>query len=95
MSLSDFLVWYKPNLTLQSSTIIANNLVLANAEVLNAHNRIVLYPEAWHPCSRRTTRRYRLHSFSYGNVYQIRANEMFVIAIANLHKKPDYWIKRI
>ena len=63
-------------------------------EVLNAIDRIGEFPEAWHPCSKRT-RRCQTRRFPYGIIYQTRKEEILVIAIANLHRKPDYWKDRI
>ena len=63
-------------------------------EVLNALDRIGEFPEAWHPCSKRT-RRCQTRRFPYGIIYQIRKQEILVVAIANLHRKPDYWKDRI
>jgi toxin ParE2 len=59
-------------------------------EVLNAIDRIGEFPEAWHPSSKRA-RRCQTRRFPYGIIYQIRTNEILVVAIANLHRKPDYW----
>jgi hypothetical protein len=64
------------------------------AEVLNAVDRIGKFPEAWHPCSKRT-RRCQTRRFPYGVIYQIREKEILIVAIANLHRKPDYWKDRI
>ena len=63
-------------------------------EVLKALDRIGEFPEAWHPCSKRT-RRCQIRRFPYGIIYQIRENEILVVAVANLHRKPDYWEERI
>ena len=63
-------------------------------EVLNAIDRIGEFPEAWHPCSKRT-RRCQTRRFPYGIIYQTRKEEILVIAIANLHRRPDYWKDRI
>jgi hypothetical protein len=63
-------------------------------EVLNALDRIGKYPEAWQPSSKRT-RRCQIRRFPYGIMYQIRKDEILVAAIANLHRKPDYWKDRI
>jgi len=63
-------------------------------EILNVLGRIDKYPEAWHPLSRRT-RRCRTRRFPYGIIYQIRGDEILIIAIANLHRKPNYWKTRI
>jgi toxin ParE2 len=64
------------------------------SEVLNALDRIGKFPEAWQPSSKRT-RRCQTRRFPYGIMYQIRKDEILVVAIANLHRKPDYWKDRI
>jgi len=64
------------------------------SEVLNALDRIGKYPEAWQRCSKRT-RRCQTRRFPYGIMYQIRKDEILIIAIANLHRKPAYWKNRI
>lgn len=64
------------------------------SEVLDALDRIGKYPEAWHPSSKRT-RRCQARRFPYGIIYQIREQELLVVAIANLHRKPDYWKDRL
>jgi toxin ParE2 len=62
-------------------------------EVLDALDRIARFPEAWHSCSKRT-RRCQTRRFPYGIIYQIRTAEILVIAVANLHREPDYWEDR-
>lgn len=64
------------------------------SEVLNVLVRIGDFPQAWHPCSKRT-RRCQTRRFPYGVVYQIRDKEILIVAVANLHRKPDYWNHRI
>ena len=64
------------------------------SEVLDALDRIAKFPEAGHPCSKRT-RRCQTRRFPYGIIYQIRKEEILVIAIANLHREPDYWEDRL
>ena len=63
-------------------------------EVIKTLDRIGDYPEAWHPCSKRT-RRCQVRRFPYGVIYQLRDGEILVVAISNLHRKPDYWKNRI
>ena len=63
-------------------------------EILSTLDRIGSFPDAWHPCSKRT-RRCQTQRFPYGVIYQTRKDEILVIAVANLHKKPDYWKDRI
>ncbi|MBM3132908.1 MAG: type II toxin-antitoxin system RelE/ParE family toxin [Deltaproteobacteria bacterium] len=63
-------------------------------EVLNALDRIGKHSEAWQSCSKRT-RRCQTRRFPYGIVYQIREDEILIVAIAHLHRKPDYWKGRM
>jgi len=63
-------------------------------EVLKTLDRIGQFPEAWHPLSART-RRCRTRRFPYGIIYQVRQDEILIVAIANLHRRPDYWENRI
>jgi mRNA-degrading endonuclease RelE of RelBE toxin-antitoxin system len=64
------------------------------AEVLNTLDRIGEFPEAWQQCSNRS-RRCQIRRFPYGIIYQIREQEILVVAVANLHRKPEYWRDRI
>ena len=64
------------------------------SEVMDAVDRIAKFPEAWHLCSKRT-RRCQTRRFPYGIIYQIRKEEILVIAIANLHREPEYWADRV
>ncbi|MFC1836727.1 type II toxin-antitoxin system RelE/ParE family toxin [Thermodesulfobacteriota bacterium] len=64
------------------------------AEVLDSLDRIGKYPEVWQPCSDKT-RRCRTRRFPYGIIYQIRQEEILVLAIANRHGKPDYCKDRL
>lgn len=63
-------------------------------EALHAIDRIKNFPQAWHPFTD-TTRRCQLRRFPYGIIYQIMDTEILVIAVANLHRNPDYWKDRI
>ncbi len=63
-------------------------------EVLKTLDRIGEFPEAWHPISKRT-KRCQTRRFPYGIIYQIRDEGILVIAIANLHRKPDFWKDRL
>ncbi|MBN1932290.1 MAG: type II toxin-antitoxin system RelE/ParE family toxin [Desulfobacterales bacterium] len=63
-------------------------------EILNALDRIGEFPKAWQACSKRT-RRCQTRRFPYGIIYQIREKEILIVAIANLHRKPNYWKDRI
>ena len=64
------------------------------AEVKRTIGRIVQYPEAWAPLSKRT-RRCRTNRFPYGLIYQIRSNTILIVAVQNLHKHPASWKSRL
>jgi hypothetical protein len=63
-------------------------------QVQSAINRIKQYPEAWQQLSQRT-RRCLIKQFPYGIIYQIRPNEILIVAITHLHRKPYYWTNRL
>ncbi len=63
-------------------------------EILSTLNRIAQFPKAWHSSSKRT-RRCQTRRFPYGVIYQDRGDEILVVAVANLHRKPEYWGDRI
>ena len=50
-------------------------------EVRKAIARIIPYPEAWSPISRRT-RRCRVNRFPFGVIYQVRDDALLIIARA-------------
>ncbi|MBF0380425.1 MAG: type II toxin-antitoxin system RelE/ParE family toxin [Magnetococcales bacterium] len=64
------------------------------AELLTTLNLISRYPKAGHPLST-NTRRCRLSRFTYGLIYQATESEIIIIAVAHLHRRPNYWGKRI
>jgi toxin ParE2 len=63
-------------------------------EVLAAVDRIVCYPEAWQSLDE-GIRRCRLSRFPYGVIYAIEDGDVVVLAIAHLHRRPDYWRDRL
>lgn len=63
-------------------------------QVLKALDRIKQFPKAWHPYTK-NTRRCLVRRFPYGVVYQILKDEILIVAIQNLHRRPDYWHDRI
>ncbi|MCL4457327.1 MAG: type II toxin-antitoxin system RelE/ParE family toxin [Nitrospirae bacterium] len=63
-------------------------------DVLTTIERIRHFSKAWHPFSS-VTRRCQLRQFPYGIIYQTLDTEILIVAVANLHRKPDYWQDRI
>jgi plasmid stabilization system protein ParE len=63
-------------------------------EVLSSLERIQQFPEAWHPFTQ-NSRRCQTRRFPYGIAYQILESEILIVALANLHPKPGYWLDRI
>lgn len=63
------------------------------AEVKRTLSRIIQYPNAWTPISKRT-RRCRTRGFPYGIIYQIRENVILVVAVMHLHRRPNSWKSR-
>ncbi len=63
-------------------------------EVRQGRAQILAFPNAWHPLEG-GIRRYRLKRFPYGLIYSVESNEIVVIAVAHLHREPDYWRDRL
>lgn len=63
-------------------------------EVYAAIHRILKYPEAWTPLSE-NTRRCLVKRFPFGVVYQMKSDRAYIIAVADLRRRPDYWLKRL
>lgn len=55
--------------------------------------RIKELPEAWHPLGG-SIRRCQMRRFPYGIIYEPSEIEIVIIAIAHLHRKPEYWRSR-
>lgn len=63
-------------------------------EVFFAIDRIKQFPQAWQ-VFHDNARRYPVRRFPYGIIY-LRENDLIlVLAIAHLHREPDYWIDRL
>lgn len=63
-------------------------------EVKRAINRIIQFPLAWQK-ERGDIRKCLLHKFPYKILYSIEPDHLLIIAIAHLHRKPDYWVARL
>jgi plasmid stabilization system protein ParE len=64
------------------------------AEVQATINRIIQHPKAWSKISK-NTRRCVTRRFPYGIIYQILEQEIQIIAVMHLHRKPGYWKDRM
>lgn len=59
-------------------------------EVYAAIQNILVFPRAWTPLSG-STRRCLVNRFPYGVIYQIRDEEIIIIAVMHLNREPEYW----
>jgi mRNA-degrading endonuclease RelE of RelBE toxin-antitoxin system len=62
-------------------------------EVRKSTIRISEYPVAW-SIERGEIRKCTLHKFPYKLLYSIESDHIFIIAVAHLHRKPDYWVDK-
>ena len=63
-------------------------------EVGRTLERVVQYPQAWTPLSKRT-RRCRTNRFPYSVVYQIKDETILIVAVMHLSQHPDSWKARL
>lgn len=62
-------------------------------EVHSTIQRSIEYPKAWTVLDGEI-RRSLVKRFPYGILYTEEPNGVFVVAVMNLHRKPDYWKAR-
>jgi len=63
-------------------------------EALSAVDRIIRFPDAWQSMDENINR-CRLNRFPYGLIYTIDNGDVLVLAVAHLHRRPDYWRDRV
>jgi len=63
-------------------------------EVLKAIDLIQKYPQAWQQLSGKI-RRCLVKGFPYSIIYATRGDNLIIIPIAHLHRKPNYWLNRV
>lgn len=63
------------------------------AEIGRAFERIAAFPNAWPQFSARS-RRYLVSRFPYGILYQVRTDDILVLAIMDLRRDPKRWQER-
>ena len=56
--------------------------------------RIKEFPQTWHPLGG-TIRRCQMRRFPFGVIYEASELEIVIIAIAHLHREPEYWRTRM
>lgn len=62
-------------------------------EVYSTVRRSVEFPKAW-AVLEGEIRRSLVRRFPYGVLYSEEHEEIFVVAVMNLHREPDYWKHR-
>jgi toxin ParE2 len=62
-------------------------------EIWESIKRVQQFPDAWHPLSD-AIRRCQLNRFPYGLIYSLSDSEILIIAVAHLHRAPEYWRSR-
>ena len=62
-------------------------------EVFSTIQRSVEFPKAW-AVLEDDIRRSLVSRFPYGILYSKEKEEIFVVAVMNLHRNPDYWKHR-
>ena len=62
--------------------------------VEDAIRRIEAFPNAWSRLSNKV-RRCRTNRFPHGVVYALRGNEIVVLAVMHLKRRPGYWRDRL
>lgn len=63
-------------------------------EVLATLDLIRRYPTGWHFLGAET-RRCRLRRFPYGLIYHADDAGILILAVAHMHRRPDYWRDRL
>ena len=63
-------------------------------EVNESIKRISANPSAW-TIVMGDIRRSLVSRFPYGVLYSIQDDDVYIIAVMNLHRKPNYWEERI
>ena len=62
-------------------------------EIFSSIQRVIEFPTAWSSLSP-NTKRCLVNRFPYGIIYQILNNEILIVAVMQLNRKPSYWEDR-
>ena len=63
-------------------------------EVLATADRIARFSQAWQPLGE-GIHRCRLSRFPYGLIYTAYSDDILVLPVAHLHRRPAYWRDRL
>jgi hypothetical protein len=63
-------------------------------EVYSAIQRAVSFPKAW-PIIDGEVRRALVRRFPFGILYSVENGRIFIAAVMNLHRQPEYWKDRM
>lgn len=63
-------------------------------EIYATVNRAIANPNSW-PSITENTRRCLARRFPYSVVYEVRENDILIIAVAHQSRKPGYWKDRL
>ena len=56
--------------------------------------RIKEFPQTWHPLGG-AIRRCQMRRFPFGIIYEPSEVEIVLVAVAHLHREPEYWRSRV
>jgi len=59
-------------------------------EIYRTIQNILSFPDAWAPLSV-SSRRCLTNRFPYGVIYQATDEEIFIVALMQLNREPEYW----
>ena len=60
----------------------------------SAVDRIIEFPEAWRRIHG-DFRRILVRRFPYGVIYALHGDDIYVVAVMHLKRKPGYWLTRV
>ncbi len=84
----------KFNLSINYYEEYRQNLGLEFAsEVYDTIQRILNFPNSWQILDK-DIRRCLTNRFPFGIIYYQKNNEIIILAVMHLNKKPDYWLNR-
>lgn len=77
----------------QAAEFYEGHLQKLGAEIRSTISRIIEFPNAF-PLQSKSTRKCLTNKFPFAIIYQIKNNEIFIVAVTHLSRKPGYWEER-